>query len=82
MLNESRLVTIIGIPGIGKTSISKSVAIFLEEREKFRDGIIYISMRRRYQSSMLISQILQKIKDQLPLEERRNLKEIGVHPAE
>ena len=48
ILNESRLVTIIGIPGIGKTTIAKSIGIFLEEREKFKDGIIYISMRRRY----------------------------------
>lgn len=64
-LNRCRLVTIIGCPGIGKTTLAKSVGLFLEERDKFRDGIIYISMSRRYQANMLISQLLMSIKKQM-----------------
>ena len=29
---QNRLVTILGFPGIGKTTITKSVGLFLEER--------------------------------------------------
>jgi len=47
LLNSNRIVTIIGYPGVGKTTIAKSVALFLEEREKFSDGFIYISMNKR-----------------------------------
>ena len=38
-LNSNRLVTITGLPGIGKTAISKNVASFLYERNNFKDGV-------------------------------------------
>ena len=41
---QNRLTTIIGMPGIGKTTISKSLGFFLNEREVFRDGIVYFSL--------------------------------------
>jgi nucleoside-triphosphatase THEP1 len=34
-----------GIPGIGKTTLVKAVAHFLDERKHFRDGIIVLSLR-------------------------------------
>jgi len=45
LLLNNRLVTVRGLPGIGKTSICKRLGLFVSEREIFKDGIIYISMR-------------------------------------
>jgi hypothetical protein len=56
------LVSILGIPGIGKTTVTKSVALFLEDREKYSDGCIYVSMHGRFQANMLISSLLHIIK--------------------
>jgi len=45
LLLNNRLITVKGIPGIGKTSISKRLGFFLSEREIFKDGVIFIPMR-------------------------------------
>ena len=45
LMVHNRLITLIGLPGIGKTAISKRLGYFLSEREIFKDGVIYISMR-------------------------------------
>ena len=71
LLNNNRLVTIWGMPGIGKTTVAKFVAQFLEEREKFPDGIIYISMNKKTQTNMFISQLYYIIK-------KFALKELGM----
>jgi len=44
-IGHNRLVSILGPPGIGKTSLAKSLANFLFDRRKFADGIIYVSLR-------------------------------------
>ena len=42
---SNRFVNILGLPGIGKTTISRYIGLYLEERNRFKDGIIYISLR-------------------------------------
>ncbi len=44
-LHDHRLVTIKGVPGIGKTSLAKQVGFFLQERYSFKNGIVYQSVR-------------------------------------
>lgn len=44
-LHDHRLVTIKGVPGIGKTSLAKQVGFFLQERFTFRNGVLYLSVR-------------------------------------
>lgn len=44
-INSNRLVTIKGIPGIGKTTLAKAIIYYLDERHTFKDGIILLSLR-------------------------------------
>ena len=75
LINNNRLVTIFGIPGIGKTTIAKGVGLYIEERsrEKFSDGILYISMNKKFHANMLISQLYNTIKKKLSQDELHNL---------
>jgi len=54
---QSRLVTIKGIPGIGKTSLAKSVAFYLDERFTFKDGIILQSLRGVESTHMFVTRL-------------------------
>ena len=56
-INESRLVTILGFPGIGKTTTTKCVGQFLEERQKFSDGVLYLSLNKIYKADRFISKL-------------------------
>lgn len=44
-ISTNRLVSILGPPGIGKTSLSKNLANYIKHRRKFGDGIIYVTLR-------------------------------------
>ncbi len=59
LLLNNRLITVRGLPGIGKTSISKRLGFFISERELFKDGVIYLSMRGKNQTNSLIEAIYQ-----------------------
>jgi len=54
---NTRLITVVGWPGIGKTTITKCVALFLEERFRFQDGIIYITLSKIYQADRFIQKL-------------------------
>jgi energy-coupling factor transporter ATP-binding protein EcfA2 len=75
-IHENRLVTIIGFPGIGKTTIAEAVGVLLEEREKYSDGILFISMRKRQQANMLIQELYFQIKKNLKVKQLEDLNEM------
>ena len=52
---QNRFVNVLGLPGIGKTTISRYIGLYLEERNRFKDGIIYISLRNSRSANMLIT---------------------------
>ncbi|CAI2381433.1 unnamed protein product [Moneuplotes crassus] len=56
-LNCSKVVTVIGPAGIGKTSIARSLANFYRERRTFRDGVIYVKLRGITSSQMFLTQL-------------------------
>ncbi|CAI2377964.1 unnamed protein product [Moneuplotes crassus] len=56
LVSSSKIVTVIGPPGIGKTSIARNLANFYKERKMFRDGIIYIKLRGITSSQMFLTQ--------------------------
>ena len=43
-INSKRLVTVKGISGIGKKEITNKVALLLEERKVFKNGIIHVEL--------------------------------------
>ncbi len=57
LIHEARIVTIKGLPGIGKTSVAKTLAHFFLERGVFRDGVVYISARGVESTDALITQL-------------------------
>jgi DNA polymerase III delta prime subunit len=61
-----------GIPGIGKTTLIKAIAHYLDERLLFKDGIIMLSLRNLDQASMILTRleliINKKVKDFLTSE--------------
>jgi len=57
LLNISRVVTISGPPGIGKTSISRNLANYYKERRMFKDGIIYIKLRGCTSAQMFLTRL-------------------------
>jgi len=57
LIKNSRIVTIKGLAGIGKTSMAKTLANFFMERGIFSDGIIYISARGLESTEALITQL-------------------------
>ena len=53
-INENRLVTVRGRAGIGKKEITNKVALLLEERRAFRNGIIHIELKFSQNAAMLV----------------------------
>ncbi len=56
-LMDQRMVTIKGVAGIGKTTIAKNISNYLDERNFFRDGIVYICLRKVDSSSMFMTKL-------------------------
>ena len=59
--NQSRLFTIIGLPGIGKSSLIKNTMHYISERNLIKGGIIYINAR----NITVSEQFLKKFNDTL-----------------
>ena len=51
------MVSILGPPGIGKTSIARWLANYLRDRKKFEDGIIYVKLRGCESAKMFLSRL-------------------------
>jgi len=58
LTQKHRLITVTGLPGIGKSSICKQLGYFFSERDFFRDGVIFIQMSGSSQAGNLFDQIL------------------------
>ena len=44
-INENRLVTVKGASGMGKKEITNKVALLLEERDVFKNGILHVELQ-------------------------------------
>ena len=62
LLNEHRLVSVLGHIGIGKGKVAESVALRLQERSRFKDGVMHISMRNQEYAGALIDSIIKVLK--------------------
>ena len=54
---QNRLTTVLGVPGIGKTTISQSVGFHLSERKTFQDGVMFFTLRGKNQITALIQML-------------------------
>ena len=61
MLRVSRMVTITGEPGMGKTAVAKEVANYLKDREgqMFKNGVLFINVYNVSTYHMLVSRLVQ-----------------------
>lgn len=57
LLDQHRLVSILGPPGIGKTSLARNLANYLKDRRKFSDGIIYVALRGCETAQMFLTRL-------------------------
>jgi energy-coupling factor transporter ATP-binding protein EcfA2 len=57
LLDYHRLVSILGPPGIGKTSLARHLANYLKDRKKFSDGIIYVTLRGWESADMFLTRL-------------------------
>ena len=57
LISKSRLVNILGPPGIGKTSISRFIWNHLKDRKKYSDGILYLSLRGWESAQMFLTRL-------------------------
>ena len=65
-VQERRIVNVMGIPGIGKTTLVKAVAHYLDERCTFKHGIVILSLRNLDQVSMMLTRLELIINKQVP----------------
>jgi len=71
LIRNSRIVTIKGLAGIGKTSMAKFLAHFFMERGTFNDGIIYISTIEVKSTDKFITQLYMDAKCKDGIEKNR-----------
>ena len=63
LLQNNRLVNILGTPGIGKTSLVRNLCHHIRDRKRFEDGIIYISLRGCESGHMFLTRLSLKIQE-------------------
>lgn len=78
LLDQHRIVSILGPPGIGKTSLARNMANYIKDRKKFRDGIIYVTLRGCESAQMFLTRLTLIIRNSVPFEDykKHGLEEI------
>ena len=78
-LMNNRLVTVTGPSGIGKTSVVRHLAIHFQERNVFKDGIVFLALSEKNYTNDLISLLYNHLKMGLNTSE---LEELNALPYE
>ena len=69
LLDYHKLVSILGPPSIGKTSLTRNLANYVKDRKKFGDGIIYVALRGCESAQMFLTRLCLRIRTTCSLEE-------------
>jgi hypothetical protein len=57
LLGKHRLVSILGPPGIGKTSLARNLSNYIKDRNKFSDGMLYVALRGCETAQMFLTRL-------------------------
>jgi hypothetical protein len=66
---QNRLVNIMGLPGIGKSSLVKNAIHYMAERRLFKTGIIFISAKGLITCELFLKQLITFIKENFELDD-------------
>jgi cytidylate kinase len=55
---HNRLVTIIGLPGIGKTALAKNSVHYMSDRQMFSAGIIFMQLKGYLNCELFMKKLL------------------------
>ena len=60
----------IGLPGIGKTSLAKNAIHYIAERRLFKAGIIFVSLKGFINCELFLKQLINFIKENFELDDQ------------
>ena len=58
---ENRFVFLTGDPGLGKSDVLKTAAMYAFERRIFTDGVVYCDLKHRTDSSGIINSLVKQL---------------------
>jgi MoxR-like ATPase len=70
LIDDHRMIEIVGPPGIGKTSLARNLGNYIFDRKLFADGIIYVGLRGCETSQMFITRLSIQIEKDVVCEEK------------
>lgn len=78
---SNRLVTVIGLPGIGKSSLCKNAVHYIAERRMFKQGIVFLPLKgymsfELFMKKLVVNFVMSNF--ELDIEEKKDLRDKNI----